>query len=76
MTIEPRPFNELRSTGLLWLINASVFHPRGYALAFVPNVLGEAIGWTLLGDGTEAWHFDGKDPTIDELMAATKALLA
>jgi hypothetical protein len=28
-----RMFAELSPSGLLWLINVSVFHPRGYALA-------------------------------------------
>ena len=72
-----RPFSELRDEGLLWLINTSVFHPRGYALAFVMDEDGNATGWALLGDGTEAWTMgdDGHGPTLDELMARTKKLL-
>lgn len=75
----PRPFSELRDTGLLWLINTSVLHPRGYALALHMDDDGNATGWSLMGDGTEAWTMgdppDGH-PTLDELMARTKELLA
>lgn len=53
---DPRPFAQLRDSGLLWLINRTVFHPRGFALGFVLRD-GEAIGWTLQGDGTEPWTF-------------------
>lgn len=55
-----RSFEELRSSGLLWLLNREVFHPRGYALALNfefddDGVLGVCTGWTLLGDGSEPW---------------------
>jgi hypothetical protein len=53
----PRPFAELRDSGLLWLINATVFHPRGYALALTVHD-GEAVGWNLLGDGSEPWRYE------------------
>jgi hypothetical protein len=57
---EARPWNDLRATGLLWLINRVVFHPRGYALGLV--VQGDrAIGWQLLGDGSEPWTFGGDE---------------
>lgn len=82
-----KPFNELRTSGLLWLINRVVFHPRGYALALVyagqwPNI-GEPCGWKLLGDGTEPWTMGDPDEeqrakgalTEDELFALVKALL-
>lgn len=81
---EGRPFAELRPTGLLWLINVTVFHPRGYALAIHLNDEGEATGWSLMGDGTESWTM-GDPPedqrpagyqTCDDLFAAAKALLA
>ncbi len=80
----PRPIEELRPTGLLWLINATVFHPRGYALALHIEDDGSCSGWSLLGDGTESWAFS--DPpedqrpegyqTIDELFAAAKEILS
>lgn len=55
-----RPFEDLRSTGLLWLINRVVFHPRGFALA-LHREDGEIVGWSLMGDGTEVWVFDGDE---------------
>ena len=59
---------DLRADGVLWLINRSVFHPRGFALAVdtVDNL-------SLMGDGRERWAFD---PTIpeDDLFAAVEAL--
>lgn len=56
-----RPFSELSDSGLLWLINRVVFHPRGYALAVDTNESGEATGWMLLGDGSEQWSFPVED---------------
>lgn len=55
-----RPFEELSDSGLLWLINRTVFHPRGYALALTVTD-GEATGWSLLGDGSEPWQFGGDE---------------
>jgi hypothetical protein len=54
---EGRPLGELRSSGLLWLINTVVFHPRGFALALHVDDSGAVTGWSLQGDGTEAWTF-------------------
>lgn len=51
-----RPFAELSDSGLLWLINRTVFHPRGYALALHVED-GVAQGWELLGDGGEVWAY-------------------
>lgn len=51
----PRPFADLRDSGLLWLINAAAFHPRGYALAIHYDENGDAIGWSILGDGTDPY---------------------
>lgn len=79
---EPRPFSELRPTGLLWLINTTVFHPRGYALALhYENPAGEPTGWSIEGDGTEPWVFLDSDQTpegmtsIDECFRAVKEVL-
>lgn len=60
---EVRPLAELRSSGLLWLINRVVFHPRGYAMALEANEDGEVEGWSLLGDGTEPYAYA---PDVDE----------
>jgi len=69
-----RPFSELRDTGLLWLVNTAVFHPRGFALALVFDG-GEAVGWELTGDGTEPWMFDPTDPDLLEKFAAAEQTL-
>lgn len=74
----PRPFAELSSSGLLWLINTVVFHPRGYALALaVDRHTGEqAAGWTLLGNGTEPWRYEADDVTAERFAAAEVTLRA
>ena len=52
-------FGEFRDKGLLWLINTSVFHPRGYAIAFFydddDTEFKNPTGWKLVGDGSEPW---------------------
>ena len=73
MATEPRHLGELRESGLLWLINRQVFHPRGFALGLIYRD-GEAIGWALLGDGKEPWRFE--DDGEDELFAAAERTLA
>lgn len=74
-----RPFSELSPTGLLWLINTTVFHPRGYALALHFDDAGDATGWSLMGDGAEPWQFatEGwpEGQGIDAAFTAAKALL-
>jgi hypothetical protein len=76
-----RPWDELSASGLLWLINASVFHPRGYALALHRNTMTNEIeGWSLVGDGSEPWSFSDEGlpagyPTIDELFRLAKGTL-
>lgn len=77
-----RPFSEFREHGLLWLVNAAVFHPRGFALAFDVEDDGTVTGWGLLGDGTEPWHFedppdmDPADPqSLDSVFARVEAFL-
>jgi hypothetical protein len=42
-----RPLLELSDSGLLWLINRTVFHPRGVALALHEED-GEVLGWSLI----------------------------
>ncbi|MGE0342533.1 MAG: hypothetical protein AB7O86_05655 [Porticoccaceae bacterium] len=70
-----RPMSEFRDEGLLWLVNASVFHPRGYALAFHLDDDGVVVGWTLEGDGSEPWVFEA-NPVVDALMRSAKQLLS
>lgn len=63
---EVRPFSELRDTGLLWLINRVVFHPRGYGLALAMNQkTGEIDGWAMIGDGEEPYTFDDSEPPTE-----------
>jgi hypothetical protein len=71
---EPRPLEELRESGLLWLINRTVFHPRGYALSL--HYEGDrAVGWSLEGDGTEAWRYGMDDDEEREVFARAEATL-
>lgn len=63
-----RSFADLRESGLLWLINRVVFHPRGFALALVYDASGVAVGWRLLGKGDEVYSM--VPPEDDEFRAA------
>lgn len=58
MADEQRDIEEFRTSGLLWLVNRSVFHPRGFALAFHYDDDGDFTGWSLLGDGSQPFAFD------------------
>lgn len=71
-----RPFADLRDSGLLWLVNTSVLHPRGYALALHFDAEGNATGWSLQGNGSEPWTFMADDPELDVRFAAVNRLLA
>lgn len=80
---KPRSLDEFRTSGLLWLVNRTVFHPRGYALSIHydsdprTNPDAQATGWSLLGDGTEPWRyaFPDDDPPEDEIFAKIKELM-
>jgi len=60
-------FEALREHQVLWAINRVLFHPRGFALGLsYPDDVSredimahkvEPIGWVLLGDGSESWHY-------------------
>lgn len=69
-----RPLIQLKEHGLLWLINKAVFHPRGFALVLHVDRNGNGIGWSLEGDGTEAWKM-GDDIDEDRLLGRVQALL-
>lgn len=70
----------LHDDGLLWLINRVVFHPRGFALGHTQGT----DTFTLIGDGSEPWHFavgcelDVPGMAVDEdaLFAAVEAAFA
>lgn len=68
---EIRPWSELRDSGLLWLINRAVFHPRGFALTMVKRD-GMDVGWYLQGDGREVWQMAGDE---DDEFARAEATL-
>ena len=67
------PWGALRETGVLWLINRAVFHPRGFALALNFGEEGDPIGWQILGDGTEPWVFE--EETDDDRFLKVEAFL-
>jgi hypothetical protein len=69
-----RPFEDLRDSGLLWLINRTVFHPRGYALALTVTDSGEATGWSLVGDGCEPWQYGEVEVENDKFRRAEATL--
>ena len=46
--------------GILWLINTTVFHPRGFALSMDLDT-GK---FKLMGDGSERWVFDEIDSVL------------
>jgi hypothetical protein len=66
----------LRESGLLWLLNRAVLHPRGFALAlhYDNGIDEEPTGWSLEFAGVgEPWAFDhGIEP---ELFQKVEALL-
>lgn len=62
---------EFKDTGLLWLVNTSVMHPRGYAIAVTVAEDGEPIAMSVVGDGTEPWCFDGE--AVDQFYAHNQA---
>jgi len=51
---------DLIDDGLLWLINTTVFHPRGFALSWDC----ETAIFYLMGDGSERWTFDERDSVL------------
>ena len=46
-----------RESGLLWLVNTSVMHPRGYAISVTYDKDGHPVGMSIEGDGSEPWCF-------------------
>jgi hypothetical protein len=52
-------FSDFRDKGLLWALNRHVFHPRGLAVAFHydDGLDLPPTGWSIEGDGMEAWSF-------------------
>lgn len=77
-----RPFSDLLDSGMLLLINASTYHPRGVAMAILLDDAGVAVGWYLVGEGDELWQFgitSAPDPapdSIDGRWRASQATIA
>lgn len=53
-----RTWEDFRDSGLLWMLNTTVLHPRGLAMSVHYDENGKAIGWSILGDGNEVYVFD------------------
>ncbi|MEV6102629.1 hypothetical protein [Nocardia sp. NPDC051981] len=68
-----RPLSDLRSSGLLWLINRVTFHPHGLALGLVTDDDGAVTGWRLMGDGSEPMWFTPEDEA--DLFARAQATI-
>lgn len=74
------PIERLSDTGLLWLINSSVFWPRGYSLGLVckrdPDDRSaeatDVVGFQILGDGTVAWLPSSEAKATERLQAVTE----
>lgn len=56
---------KFQDDGLVWLVNTSVLHPRGLALAIHLDDAGEPLGLSIVGEGDEPWIF-GDDQVDDE----------
>lgn len=53
---------DLQNDGVLWAINKTVFHPRGFALALDPD--GNLF---LHGDGSERWLFEAETERLKSI---------
>jgi hypothetical protein len=76
-----KPFTELSDSGLLWLINRVVFHPRGVALGLIADGHGSALGWELIPDpngepttfppGVDAEYYQRAEATLKAALDRT-----
>lgn len=53
---------EIWDAGLIWLVNAAILHPRGYALAVHFDDDEKIVGLSVVGDGQEVWCFGQETP--------------
>jgi len=80
-TPESFDFSEWGENGLLWLINSTVFWPRGFSLALLgygkkgTGALQESIGYTIAGDGSEQITVSSK-AVSEKRSAAVEKLFA
>jgi hypothetical protein len=57
-----RSFTDFFESGMLWAINTTLLHPRGFAMGLTCEEDGTVTGWKIYGDGSEPWTFD-HDPS-------------
>lgn len=70
MLHKPNDFGDtvdLQEDGILWMINRTIFHPRGFALAITED----KTDLVLLGDGQEVWNYtkEGEDGRFEKFEA-------
>lgn len=60
-----RPLSEWPDKGLLWLINSTVFWPRGFSLGLsIPkddSIEPYLAGYEIMGDGSKTWSVSSKE---------------
>lgn len=56
-SVDVARLRRFHAEGLLYLVNTSVLHPRGFALTLHADDDGNPIGLSVQGDGTEPWCF-------------------
>ena len=60
---------DMKNDGILWLINRTVFHPRGFALSYDD----ETKEFFLIGNGKEPWAFGiNEDPLFEAVEHALR----
>lgn len=70
------PWAEFQKSGALWLVNATLWHPRGYAmLMYYPDdTFSESIGYKIVGEGKRPWTTPVNLREINEAFRKFKAL--
>lgn len=76
--MKAQPFAKLADSGVLWLVNRVVFHPRGFAIRIHTDEAGDATGWSIDGAGREPWAFlsevdDAKFQAVEALLAEVRS---
>ena len=71
------PWAEFQKMGLLWLINATVFNPRGYHLTmyYTDDTFTECTGFKVVGDGKSPWSFPTNNPGVIKAFKSAKQVL-
>lgn len=71
------PWAEFQKQGLLWLVNSSVFNPRGYHLTmyFPHDDFNVSTGYKMVGDGRLPWAMSANDPTVIRAFREAKKMV-